>query len=93
MDGNEAGAPRSGERRNLAKARGQMIEKAEAQEKHDYSCEAMSLVVLIILSALSHFWYVVIAIGIGIAVWGAVALLGQALLSASEAHTARRTNS
>ena len=69
-----------------------MIEKAETQEKRDYSCEAMSLVVLVILSALSHFWYVVIALGIGIAVWGAVTLLGQVLLSASEAHAARRTN-
>lgn len=69
-----------------------MIEKAEAQEKRDYSCEAMSLVVLVILSALSHFWYVVIVVGIGIAIWGAITLLAQVLLSASGAHARRANN-
>jgi hypothetical protein len=28
----------------------------------DYSCEIMSLIVLTVLSALSHFWYIMIAI-------------------------------
>jgi len=30
----------------------------------DYSCEIMGVIVLAILSALSHFWYILIAIGI-----------------------------
>jgi hypothetical protein len=30
--------------------------------KRDYSCEIMGLIVLTILSALSHFWYIMIAI-------------------------------
>jgi len=54
----------------------------------DYSCEIMGLVVLTILSALSHFWYILVAVGIlsGFAVVGlllAVVLLrvGRQLLA------------
>lgn len=62
-----------------------MNEKSEALEKRDYSCEAMSAVVLIVLSALSHFWYIAIVAGVGIVAWGALLLLGHALLSTSVA--------
>ena len=30
----------------------------------DFSCEIMGLIVLTILSALSHFWYIMVAVGI-----------------------------
>lgn len=38
----------------------------------DYSCEIMAVVVLTVLSALSHFWYILIALSIlaGLAVLG-----------------------
>jgi len=38
--------------------------------RHDYSSEILGLIVLIVLSALSHFWYVVIAISVGAALMG-----------------------
>jgi hypothetical protein len=38
--------------------------------RHDYSSEIMALIVLIVLSALSHFWYVLIAICLGAALIG-----------------------
>jgi hypothetical protein len=59
-----------------------MTEKTEEEKKRDYSCEILSFIVLVILSALSHFWYIVIAMGIGIIFWFAIALLGQLLVSA-----------
>jgi hypothetical protein len=38
----------------------------------DYSCEIMAVIVLTVLSALSHFWYILIALSIlaGFAVLG-----------------------
>lgn len=38
----------------------------------DYSCEIMAAIVLTVLSALSHFWYILIALSIlaGLAVLG-----------------------
>ena len=38
--------------------------------RHDCSSEIMTLIVLIVLSALSHFWYVLIAICVGAALIG-----------------------
>jgi hypothetical protein len=38
--------------------------------RHDYSSEIVALIVLIVLSALSHFWYVLIAICVGAALIG-----------------------
>jgi hypothetical protein len=38
--------------------------------RHDYSSEILALIVLIVLSALSHFWYVLIAICVGAALIG-----------------------
>jgi hypothetical protein len=60
-----------------------MTEKADDPKKRDYSCEIISFIVLFILSELSHFWYIAIAICIGIIFWGAVVLLGKLILSAA----------
>jgi hypothetical protein len=46
----------------------------------DYSCEIMSLIVLTVLSALSHFWYIMIAICIVIALAGAGLLISILLI-------------
>jgi len=43
--------------------------------KRGYDCEILSFVVLFVLSALSHFWYIMIFICAGIAVWGTGAIL------------------
>ena len=48
-------------------------------KKVDFSCEIISLIVLSILSALSHFWYILIAICMGITFWGAITLLIRAM--------------
>ena len=44
------------------------------KSKPDYSCEIIGLTVLTVLSAVSHFWYVMIAIGIlgGVGAMGVV---------------------
>jgi hypothetical protein len=39
-------------------------------ERGDYSSEIMALIVLILLSVLSHFWYVLIAVCVGAALIG-----------------------
>jgi hypothetical protein len=49
--------------------------------KGDYSCEIMSFPVLAILSALSHFWFIIIAICIGMLLWVTIVLLGQLMRS------------
>jgi hypothetical protein len=45
----------------------------------DFSCEIMGLIVLTILSALSHFWYIMVAVGI-LSGFAAVGLLLAILL-------------
>ena len=60
-----------------------MIGKADEPKKRDYSCEVISIIVLLVLSELSHFWYIVIAISVGIVFWGAIVLLSQWVLSAA----------
>jgi|SRR5579864_7321231 len=50
--------------------------------KRDYGCEIMGLVVLTALSALSHFWYIMIAICIVTALVGAGFLLSRIILLA-----------
>ncbi len=54
-----------------------MIEKTDASNHADYGCEILSFLVLVILSALSHFWYIVIAICAAFVFCGAIVLLGQ----------------
>jgi hypothetical protein len=48
----------------------------------DYSCETMALVVLIALSALSRFWYIMIFICMGTGFAGACFLLSRIYLRA-----------
>jgi len=48
--------------------------------KHDYGCEIVSFIVLFILSALSHFWFIMILICIGAAVWGTGVFLARMFL-------------
>ena len=59
----------------------QMAEKRNGAKKRDYSCEILSLIVLVILSDLSHFWLIMIAICIGIVFWGGGVLLAHLVLS------------
>jgi len=58
-----------------------MSERAHEPRKRDYSCEILSFIVLVILSDLSHFWLIVIALCIGIVFWGAILIFGQLVLS------------
>ena len=60
-----------------------MSEKQGDPRKADYSIEIGSFVVLVILSALSHFWYIVIAICIGMLFWGGVTLFVRLARSAA----------
>jgi hypothetical protein len=60
-----------------------MTESADNGKKSDYSCEILSFIVLAILSALSHFWYILLIFCVGIFFWGAVILLRQVLQSAA----------
>jgi energy-coupling factor transporter transmembrane protein EcfT len=56
-----------------------MTETAKKVEEYDRSCKAISFLALLILSALSHFWYIVIAICLAFIFWHAFVLLRQAL--------------
>ena len=51
--------------------------------RHDYSSEIMALVVLVVLSVLSHFWYVLIAICVGAALIGMGYLFARIILRAT----------
>lgn len=59
-----------------------MTEITDNLNKSDYSCEIMSFFVIVILSALSHFWYIFYVICAGIVCRGVVVLLGHVWLSA-----------
>jgi hypothetical protein len=60
--------------------------------KRDYSCEIMALVVLTALSALSHFWYIMIAICVVAALIGAGFLLSRIFILAKRELLARLLN-
>jgi hypothetical protein len=45
------------------------------ENKRDYGCEMISVVVLLSLSALSHFWLLAIAAGALLSIWGFVILM------------------
>jgi hypothetical protein len=62
----------------------QMIEKTDESNQSDYSCEIASFFVLVLLSALSHFWFIVIGIVVAAAASAAIVLLVRALRSAAE---------
>ncbi len=51
--------------------------------RHGYSSEIMALVVLIVLSVLSHFWYVLIAICVGVILIAAGYLCTRIILRAT----------
>lgn len=56
-----------------------MAQGTDRRHNGDYSCEVLSLIVLFLLSALSHFWYILMAVGAGILLWAGVVLLGRFL--------------
>ncbi len=49
----------------------------------DYSSEIVALIVLIVLSALNHFWYVLMAICIGAALLGMCFFFARIILRAT----------
>jgi hypothetical protein len=51
--------------------------------RHDYSSEIVALFVLVVLSVLSHFWYVLIAICVGAALIGMGYLFARIILRAT----------
>ena len=65
-----------------------MTESGGDLKKGDYSCEIISALVLLALSALSRFWLIAIAAAAGIAVWGVLLLLKE-----TWKFTARRVDS
>jgi hypothetical protein len=60
-----------------------MTEKENELEKPDYWIEIASFIVLVILSALSQVWYIVIAITAAVLLWGAAVLLVYVARSAA----------
>jgi hypothetical protein len=67
----------------LQRQEARMAEQVQEQMKGDYSCEIMAFVVLVILSELSHFWYIIIAICIGMIFRGTIFLFGQLVQAAA----------
>jgi hypothetical protein len=74
-----------------------MSESQETQGKRDYSCEIIGVAALLILSALSHFWYIAIFAGLGAVAWAVVRLISVASqivqTAAGERIRARESNS
>ena len=66
-----------------------MIDRPDESASQDYSCEIVSFVVLLGLSALSHFWFIALAIAMGIAAWALVKLVRQLVLCASRTRIIR----
>jgi hypothetical protein len=58
----------------------------------DFSCEIMGLIVLMVLSALSHVWFILIAIGIMAAIAGAGLLIAMLFLRIGRELLARVLN-
>jgi hypothetical protein len=59
--------------------------------RHDYSSEIIALVVLIVLSVLSHFWYALIAICVGAALFGIGYLFTRIILCATMVNQTKGT--
>jgi len=59
--------------------------------RHDYSSEIVALFVLIVLSALSHFWYVLIAISLGTALVGICISFTRIILRATMVNETKGT--
>jgi hypothetical protein len=58
---------------------------------NDYSSEIVALIVLTVLSALSHFWYVLIAICLGAALIGICSFFAKILLRATMVNQTKGT--
>jgi hypothetical protein len=62
-----------------------MTERTDEVKKRDYTCEIISFIVIVILSELSQFWYIVIAFCFVALCWGAIVMLGElAIFAASK---------
>jgi hypothetical protein len=59
--------------------------------RRDYSSEIMALIVLIVLSALSHFWYVLIAMCVGAALIGICFFFAKIILRATMVNQTKGT--
>jgi hypothetical protein len=66
-----------------------MTDKEDRPEKGDYYYEIVSFIVLVILSGLSHFWFILIGICAMMLLWGGVLLLMQAARYASNSFSRR----
>jgi len=64
---------------------------AGVEQQRDYGCEIISAVVLLSLSALSHFWLLAIAAGALLAMWGLVVMMMRAWNFASSRVEFRRS--
>jgi hypothetical protein len=63
-----------------------MTQNTNESNQRDYSCEIMSFVVILILSALSHVWFIAIALCAAMALWVTIVLVGQWAHRAAEAY-------
>jgi hypothetical protein len=62
-----------------------MTERTDETKKPDYSCEIISFIVIVVLSELSHFWYIAIAFCFAALCWGVIVMLGKlAIFAASK---------
>ena len=59
--------------------------------RNDYSSEILSLIVVIVLSVLSHFWYVLIAICLGAALIGICIFFTRIILRATMVNQTKGT--
>jgi hypothetical protein len=66
-----------------------MTDKEDRPEQGDYYYEIVSFLVLIILSGLSHFWFILIGICAMMLFWGAFVLLMQAVRYATNSFARR----
>ena len=69
------------------------MDSDSVEKKRDYSCEIISALALLSLSALSHFWLLAIAAGALLAVWGFIVLMLRAWSFAALRMEFRRTAS
>ena len=58
----------------------------------DYGCEIMAVIILTVLSALSHFWYILIAIGVVAGLAGVGLLIATTLVRVGRRLVARILN-
>jgi hypothetical protein len=59
-----------------------MTGKTNGAKNRDYSCEIISFIVIVVLSELSHFWYILIGFCLVALCWGVIVMLGKLALFA-----------